>query len=244
MGPPYATCTKAAALACLKLLCRHAQGAALLAAQTTAATATSASPRAAEAPAMSRQPTQEQDAAQQQQSEQSDSRQSPSMLKQVLLDLQAMASSIGCGHVPDRPTEGSSEGSSTASASGGDSQQREFVGMLDDAAGFADGLVAHLTPQQLLELPMVVTLQVKESTALTPECMCCDLALRTTSMACLACRRRLQHCTEAVTTTWAQLATCQPLRLLTTASFCLTCLCRHWPSVQLSAPPQSTCSKQ
>jgi hypothetical protein len=86
------------------------------------------------------------------------------MLKQVLHDLQAMASSMGgSSHVShDHPAEGGEEGS--GSADGG--QQQQFVGMLDDAAGCVDGLIVHLQEQQLLELPMVTTLQVR-GTALT-----------------------------------------------------------------------------
>jgi hypothetical protein len=152
LGPPYAAATKAAALACLKHLCRTKQGAALLAAQTaTNAATTSPTPRAADAPAQ-----QQQDAAQQ---PQSDSKQGLGMLKQVLLDLQAMASSIvGSSHVShDHPAEGGEDGS----ADGGQQQQQQFVGMLDDAAGCVDGLVANLQEQQLLQLPMVTTLQVR-----------------------------------------------------------------------------------
>lgn len=160
LGPPYATCTKAAALACLRHLSHDKQGAALLAMQLTA-TAPSASSTAADTPAAAGQTPREQQQQQQQSVKSGGTSCGASMLQQILADLQALG---GASHT-DSTSEGiSAAGTESGAASAAAAEPQSLpdleAGLLDDAASFVEGLVASLDQQQLKELPLTATLQV------------------------------------------------------------------------------------
>lgn len=163
LGPPYAACTKAAALACLKHLAHNKQAAALLASHRIAAAAI-ASPRADGATATAQQRTQEQQ-QQQHAVELGSSAHGASMIKQVLLDVQQLGAPYA-----DSPADGAAghniSDSPAAVTTDATAQQQPpqqlhvTASLLEDAAGFIEGLVANLEEQQLLELPLAATLQV------------------------------------------------------------------------------------
>lgn len=177
LGPPYAACTKAAALACLRHLAHDKQAAALLASYH--AFAASTNPAAAEGaavsqstPATARQWTEVTSQEQQQQKAQTGSSRSqgPSMLQQVLVDIQAMgAGSIKAAAAASEAQDSAGSGDGAhPSATAAETQplpkqqlqQDHMLASLDHAASFIEGLLANLEEQQLLPLPLVAALQV------------------------------------------------------------------------------------
>lgn len=161
MGPPYAVCTKAAALACLQHLSHDKQGAALLAMQPTA-TAPAASSTAADTPAAAGQTPREQQ--QQQLVKSGGASCGASMLQQVLADLQALGGASLTNSTNEGISAAGTDTGAAAAASAADPQPLPLwafdAGLLDDAASFVEGLAASLDQQQLKELPLTATLQV------------------------------------------------------------------------------------
>jgi hypothetical protein len=94
------------------------------------------------------------------------------MLRQVPVCVQALgtdSSPAGAEQTGDAAgsSRSSTDGTTSAAAAEADAQQQQqkqqqqpITASLDDAAAFIEGLVIHLEEQQLLELPLVPTLQV------------------------------------------------------------------------------------
>lgn len=90
------------------------------------------------------------------------------MLRQVLVSIQALGTDSSTAAAEQNgdaagSSSSSSDGSSAADAETDARQQQQqppVTASLDDAASFIEGLVTHLEEQQLLELPLVATLQV------------------------------------------------------------------------------------
>lgn len=159
LGPPYAACTKAAALGCLRHLASNKQGAKILAAQRGSTDNTSLQVIPSLTPKSTQEQTYEQH--QQQSTEQpGNGSTGVSMLQHVLLDIQQLRSAATAA-------ESSSAMSISQDTVGVPEVHtvQDLSAVLDDAAGFVLGLVEGLEQEQLLELPLVSTLQVNEMQA-------------------------------------------------------------------------------
>jgi hypothetical protein len=162
MGPPYAACTKAAALACLRHLSHDKHGAGLLAMQLTAA-APPASSTAADTPGPAGQTPREQQ-QQQELVKSGGTSCGANMVQQVLADLQALGVASYTNSANEGISAAGTDSGTAAAAPAADPQSLQLpnleAGLLDDAASFVEGLVASLDQQQLKELPLIATLQV------------------------------------------------------------------------------------